>query len=216
MLPEDSRHGSYAGANAHWASGVPICEPCKAAATKYHKARKLRLLAGQEPHVPILGTRRRIQALSAIGWSYNQIGEVIGVTRNNVRRLATDETYTKVTRETAEKVKECYRQMSMTLPDNSNRRRDYFRTRATTLGWAPPLAWDDIDNDPEPIIVTKAKDEQIDEIAVQRFLSGDDVALTHTERRAVLFAWEKAGRSLASLERRSGWNVARMRREVAA
>lgn len=222
MQPDDKRHGTYAGANAHWHSGTPICEPCKKAATVYHKVRKLNILAGKSTRVPITGTRRRIRALCALGWSYNQIGQMAGFPRENVRRLATDEARTHVTVEVANKIARVYDEKSMTLPDNTNRRLNYFRNKAKASGWLPPLAWDDIDTDPEPSTRKSGyvPDEQandIDEVAIQRFLSGDkSVTLTRTERYAVFNAWRAEGRPLSELERRTGWNTNRMRRQVAA
>jgi DNA-binding LacI/PurR family transcriptional regulator len=53
--------------------------------------------------------------------------------------------------------------------------------RALAKGWVSPLAWDDIDNDPEPV-TTEATDE-IDEVAVTLACDGQKVKLNPVERR---------------------------------
>lgn len=35
MTPDDARHGTYAGSQAHRRQGVPICEPCRNARNEY-------------------------------------------------------------------------------------------------------------------------------------------------------------------------------------
>lgn len=39
MLPDDPRHGTTAGANAHYAARVPLCQPCKDSRREYQKTR---------------------------------------------------------------------------------------------------------------------------------------------------------------------------------
>jgi hypothetical protein len=142
----DPRHGTYAGANQHWITKTPICEPCGQAAYRYVKKCRLDKESGAPRSVPVLGTRRRIQALGALGYSYNQIGRAVGVDRSLIMRWATASDRVLVHSATANKIAAAYEQLSMTLPDNSNNRRDYFRLMARRKGWVPPLAWDDIDD----------------------------------------------------------------------
>ena len=222
MRTDDARHGTYAGANAHWGTGVPTCEPCRAAATRYQKERKLDQLQGRDRTVSLMGTRRRIQALAAIGYSYNQIAVALKIDRRAVSRWATvtDET---ITSREAARVARLYERWCMTLPDDSNHRRDYFTREARRKGFLPPLAWDDIDdpnNNQVSILPEKVSDRSkilIDEVVVQRVLSGvKEVMVTTAERHEIVRRWPSTGRSLAELARLTGWKVERYGRGEAA
>lgn len=84
--------------------------------------------------------------------------------------------------------------------------RSYARTVAKKNGWLPPLAWDDIDRDPEP---PTAEPVYLDEVVVDRILAGDRLDATPAERAEVVRRWLNTGRPLADLERLTGWNGAR-------
>lgn len=222
MLPDDKRHGTRAGYYAHRRDSESACQPCRDAAARAERARQWNLLNGtHEIKKNAIGVRRRLQALSAIGWSWTALSSEMGCSRTRIYELAN--LAEKVAPETHKQVADLYERLSMTLaPTRTRAERDgatKARTKAARNGWAPPLAWDDIDNDAAPNIdqANQLDETEIDEVAVQRFLHGDQqVPLTRAERRAVLIAWEKAGRPLNELERRTGWNTARMKREVAA
>lgn len=85
------------------------------------------------------GTRRRLQALVAIGWPQAHLAARIGWSPSNFGVLIHDREL--VTAATAGLVRDLYDDLSM-QPGPSERARTYARKRA----WAPPLAWDDIDN----------------------------------------------------------------------
>lgn len=85
------------------------------------------------------GTRRRIRALQAIGWRTGEIAKASGTTAWQVQKLA--RTAVLVSVGTATAVAGAYEQLSGT-PGPS----DEVRRRSLTKGWAPPLAWDDIDD----------------------------------------------------------------------
>lgn len=86
-----------------------------------------------------LGTNRRLRALSAMGWLDSEVGGVLGVRPWTVMKLRTAFT---VKPAEAAGVAAAYDALSMKIPpdDASHRQR---RSRARTLGWEPPLAWDD-------------------------------------------------------------------------
>lgn len=217
MLPDDKRHGTYAGHMAHEASGVPHCDPCKDARLRYNKRLRLDHERGIRRSLPITGARRRLQALCALGHTQKSIAQRLGVSPQRVHQWTCDEKYGRIYPASHDSIVELYDELSMVVPTGSMSTRT--RNDALRRGWAPPLAWDDIDNDGAPNINQRyARDSGlIDEVAVQRFLHGDhQVPLTRAERRAVVIAWEKAGHPLNELERRTGWNVARMKRQVAA
>ncbi|MFC5802756.1 hypothetical protein [Streptomyces formicae] len=90
--------------------------------------------------VDATGTRRRIQALAAIGWEIRALAPHVGVTEFALRRIAADELKL-VRASTADAVARMYRQLSRT-PGNSVRARNLARKK----GWHGPMAWDDIDD----------------------------------------------------------------------
>ncbi|WP_157680191.1 hypothetical protein [Mycobacterium dioxanotrophicus] len=89
-------------------------------------------------HVDAIGTTRRIQALVALGWTQGQIAAELGTKQTAVSAIALRG---KVTAETAIAVKELFERWSMTLGPSS-----LTRLRAIAKGWAPPLAWDELDD----------------------------------------------------------------------
>lgn len=142
MTPDDPRHGTVAGYGAHRRSGFPICEPCRRANTMYHKRRLI-----QPPKkTSSLGSRRRVRALEALGWSQPVIAKEMGLAGagsfNSIFRSST------VTSTRAAKITEVYERLSMTIPEG--RDAEVTRRRARKAGYAPPLAWDDPDLDPKP------------------------------------------------------------------
>lgn len=88
-----------------------------------------------------VGTRRRLQALVAIGWTQRLIGLELGVVQSRVKALTHQDG---VTARVAFEVRDVFDRLSMTVgPSNQT------RIRAAAKGWLPPLAWDDIDNPDE-------------------------------------------------------------------
>lgn len=89
------------------------------------------------------GTRRRLQALVAIGWSQNLLASSLDIQRGNFTLLTTD----RVTAKKALQVKELYDQLWDTPPVEHDRwaRQSASRARnyAKCHGWVPPMAWDD-------------------------------------------------------------------------
>lgn len=118
---------------------------------RYEKAGRLARLRGGRA-VPALGAQRRLQALMRLGWSSHRIATEAGLPhRNHVWRILHGQKgkpTTWIQRSTDEWVREVYDRLSMTVPEG----RYVARTRAYAerMGWPPPLAWDDIDNDQEP------------------------------------------------------------------
>ena len=151
------------------------------------------------------GTRRRIRALQAIGWTRQSIADAAGIdievimnaTRKKVR----------VYGRTAERIRRAYNRLSMRPGPSVLGRR-----RAVAKGWPPPLAWDDeaID-DPAagPADVESADEPIIDEVLVWRALDGIKVEASRAERKIIVARWRASGRPLAQLDRLQGWNVHR-------
>lgn len=85
-----------------------------------------------------VGTSRRLHALMALGYSTAMIGEELGTPQNAVSAMAKREFVTAATRAA---VAELFERWCMT-PGPS----EITRRRARMSGYAPPLAWDDIDD----------------------------------------------------------------------
>lgn len=90
------------------------------------------------------GTRRRLQALVAIGWSQSRLGAAIGITPGNFHRTMRSH---QVTVATAKAVRELYEREwnnPQTGDDwHSKTAATRARKHAKAQGWVPPLAWDD-------------------------------------------------------------------------
>lgn len=158
--------------------------------------------------VDATGTKRRIQALIAMGWTLQEVStDAGGYTKNWCHLILNQET---VTSTTAAKIAAVYERLSMTVPTGPYRQRT--RSRAARNGWLPPLAWDDIDTDEAPPVADETK--EIDPVVVERILAGDwRCKTTLAERYEVIRQWSRPD---LELERHTGWNVARLRRKMAA
>lgn len=90
--------------------------------------------------IPSTGATRRIQALVSIGWTQTELGRRIGWTTANLNRITLGQV-DNITRATYKLINDLYDELSM-RPGPSQRARNLAARRS----WAPPLAWDDIDN----------------------------------------------------------------------
>lgn len=96
--------------------------------------------------VDAVGTRRRLQALCALGYPQKLLGKLIGMPQ---RQLSAFNYQDRVAAVTALRVAQVYERLHMT-PGPSDLCRQYARRR----NWIPPLAWDDIDDpDEQPDLV---------------------------------------------------------------
>lgn len=133
MTPDDPRHGTTRG---HAAGCRQDC--CREARNEdERRRRKYRQVLGVHRRIDGTGTRRRIQALWAIGWTSQHIAnacgwgtpqavtEVVGVRRD-------------VYASTATTIARVYDLMSMTPGPSAKNHRE-----AARKGWAPPLSWDE-------------------------------------------------------------------------
>lgn len=150
--------------------------------------------------VDATGTRRRLQALAAIGWPFRALADPLGYRDPTaVARLAHPST-ARVNARTAAAVTTLYDRLSMTPGPSS-----HTRGRAIRAGWAPPLAWDsdaDLD-DPGAAPDLPGADDQADadsatydHVAVDLALAGrlpPEVRLRPPERAEALRRLDAAG-----------------------
>jgi hypothetical protein len=175
-------------------------------------------------HVDATGTRRRLQALVAVGWAQAWLARELRRSPANLRRSMTSES---VTARTAQLVNQMYERLWDAPPPRQTTAQrtasDAARAHAAQHSWPPPLAWDDIDEDfdvdpnqPD----TSGDDGDLDEIAIERAITGDTrVRLTHAEQIEVVRRLSDRGRSIrtiAALLSTSKRTVSRHRRQGSA
>ncbi|WP_299960495.1 helix-turn-helix domain containing protein [uncultured Modestobacter sp.] len=158
------------------------------------------------PHsrVDATGTRRRLQALAAIGWSPELLADKLARRPSSLRCSMTSPS---VTARTARDVAALYERLSNTPPLRATSKQcaavHAARAHAVARGWSPPMAWEDIDTDPcpRPTGVASSPDD-VDEIAIERALAGDGIQyadLTAFEQTQVVQRLTERGRSLRDI-----------------
>lgn len=162
--------------------------------------------------VDATGTRRRIQALMRLGWRVADMADRgPWGTGDAVLEMLSRQRVTVVN---ADHIARIYNTLCMTVgPSTANQR------RGVRNGWAPPLAWTNIDTDlaPDYGAVTPTRDatgkpipqdpDDVDDAVVWRILHGEwRRSCTVAEKRAVVARYKG---SLSDLERLTGWRVER-------
>lgn len=93
------------------------------------------------------GSRRRLRALVARGWTMTRLAEGLGMKVSNLAPLVSGTGEAQVTQAFAERVRALYEDLWDAEPpcDNSAQRGAVSRARklAAERGWPPPAAWDD-------------------------------------------------------------------------
>ena len=137
-------------------------------------------------------------------------------TDRTVRTLRRVLTAQQVTADTARCVAALYEQLRAARPprrtDTERAAADRAVGRARTAGWRPPLDWDDIDTDQDetdqpPTRISASGtagvdpntlvrgDTCLDEVAVQRAMTGERLPLTNSERREAVARLTRQGLS---------------------
>lgn len=168
------------------------------------------------PHalVNARGSHRRIQALVARGWSRTRLAGLLGVS-NLTAMLKTSS----LTQQKADQIAALYEKLWDKTPSFNSTHEAVGARRAMNFArrnrWAPPLAWDDIDNDEAPAIA----DEKValDEMAIELAMLGEPVKLNGAERRAAvthLHAKRWSDQRIAATLRIADRTVLRIRQEL--
>lgn len=157
-----------------------------------------------------VGIRRRVRALTAMGYSAAVIAEVAGLSRTAVLTVRKDDEATFVRRPTATAIRAAYDALHMKLPPNTTPRDRAVVTRSKALaarnGWAPPLAWGEIDNPTEQPVTghDPAQYDSDDLLAEWDHLRGLGVPMHHAARQlgvtpsAIEKAVERVGRRVVA------------------
>jgi transcriptional regulator with XRE-family HTH domain len=116
--------------------------------------------------VPAVGSRRRVQALVAIGYTYEEIAAGSGVGKGAIYKIANG-VNEKLAPETADKVAAGFDALS-TVPGTSQRSIKLAREQ----NWYPAGMWDDIDDENE-VVDCPVDPDDVDEILVELFIKGE-------------------------------------------
>lgn len=122
-------------------SEATIRSAVKGRAVQQDTARRiLAIRPGGKVMVPSCGAARRLQALSAIGWSLTTLAELCGLDRRRLEDLRTP-AHARVQVDADRTIRDLYDRL-WDMPQDGQRARQVI-TRARTRGWLPPLTWDD-------------------------------------------------------------------------
>lgn len=156
------------------------------------------------------GTRRRLEALQAVGWSLAEIAPLCGVSRRTLHGVM-DRPAVQVG--TARAVRDVYSKLwdqePPTFTDAQRRSVDLTRRRAAQQGWLPPAAWEDelLDQPDEQmwaVLNTRVAKWRLADLrrAAESFDAGDRSPLTvaaarECERREAALAARKSRQEAA-------------------
>lgn len=128
--------------------------------------------------VDATGSRRRLQALMALGHTLPDIARLVGVGISSLQQTV-DGRWARIKTTTATKIGRVYRQLSIS-PAPESRVAEQARNDAMAKGWYGPMAWADIDDpacvpDPnEPVAPMSVHPNDVAELAAQGL---DDAAI---------------------------------------
>lgn len=156
------------------------------------------------------GTIRRLQALHAAGWTSAYVMRQAGMEAEPGKRALRGE-HTTFQAHSREAIADVYDRLEMQTPP-PGRHTTRARNRAKREGWAPPLAWDNIDDPNEQPTVDAPPAAGIDEIAIWRRLNGDKtVKLSKAEQDE---AWRRWTGTYHQFEQTTGINVLRAKKRI--
>lgn len=211
-MSPDSKCGTTQGYDAHMRDRTEPCADCRSAAAAYEYRRRIDGILGRTRTEHNVGTSRRIQALVALGYTFGQIGAAVGRSQDWAAKIAhRRDSIVRTT--TANRVDELYRDWCMKEPDVSTGKKKwaaaYARSTARKHGWAPPLAWDDIDDPDEQPNLGGNSVDHIDHVIVDRLVAGERVVSTSAEKVEAMRRWLAGGGSERALCKAHGWKDGR-------
>lgn len=180
------------------------CLPCRRARkvqlTDYHR----RKAEGHEFSVSSERSRRKMNALRALGWSMSDVAKILGVRKQAITNALERDT---IRATTAERLDRAYDELEMKIPpDNHITRR--VRSMAAKAGHLPPLAWEDID---AGVLADQGGDGwdkgRLDMVLVERCVYEQDFTARTTvhEKVEITRLWLALGRSNQHLCQLTGW-----------
>ena len=211
------QHGSR-GAYNRDGCRCAACTAANALAGRRHRRRRAeQAWHGTAAWAPAIGTRRRLQALAAVGWSAAQLANKLAVTRGAVASLRVTG-QDRVLATTAAAIAALYEDCWWRTPPG--RGRDLARTETWAIrhDWADPSRWHGRDLD-DPAAAPSALVDDVDPVAIAQAIAGRRVRLTRLEQRVVADELTRRGASAhaaADAIGRSARTVVRYRNRAAA
>lgn len=145
--------------------------------------------SGASLNISARGARRRLQALHARGWMAEDLAPAIGIPAVALERTHWQAT---ISPRVHAIIAAAYEVLWNATPPCTPLAREHEMARAAANGWVPPMAWDDIDTDPEPQF-GETDTEILDDVAVAEAVAGHRPHLTHAERLAAVRHLHAAG-----------------------
>lgn len=189
-----------------------------------HRATRERIV-GAGTNWTVVGLQRRLQALTALGWSMLAVSQEGGLSLESVKKLRRAKRRSFVRRDVAEAIVETYDRLHMRIPPDGPSKSKTLAD-AKLKGWPPPLAWTNIDDPDEhpsgvghqPRYRNDNRDTtECDPVVVDRILAGDwELPCTPAEKAEVGARWVAAGGSTYRLEQLTGWRLSRYYKKGAA
>lgn len=173
------------------------CAGSKRAKASYDKA--IRTGRAKPRLVDPTGSRRRVQALAAIGWPLGMICLRMGLVSSKPPRFLYEGKTISV--RSAEAIARIYDELSMTPGPSTSTRK-----RALRKGWPPPLAWDDDSiDDPEAKPAGHVTTKNVDELAVLLAVRGQlgDRKLARVDAHEAIRRMRERGVPTAEIARRA-------------
>jgi len=188
----------------------------KATVRRSSRDRILAAAATTAPATPI-GIQRRLQALSVAGWSMMVVSKMSGVGRDSLHDLRGCATRQFVRAHVSRAIVEVYDRLEMQVPPR-NRSSSETRNHALSQGWAPALAWDDIDDPTEhptevlldqPLTQWVSRQNSsttvVDTVKIDRILGGEwKLPANPVERVTVIRQWQAKLAAAVAAGTRSG------------
>lgn len=168
-------------------------------------------------YVDVRPSSNRLRALTRLGYTQRALEDITGLTRNCLAPIL----YRKIPRihsTTHATIRDAYDTHAMRIPAGATRgeKTGIARARrfAETNGWAPPFAWDDIEQpDAAPVGMgrdrSRHKDKTFDHAVVERLLAGETVPATPVEKQEAIRRWVAGGGTATSLAATHGWQNGR-------
>lgn len=133
-------HGTVSGYTHHRCRQ----DCCRRAKTRDQKTRRLAELYGVQYTLPAWPLQRRTQALACLGWSPTALETETGVSYRVIDEIRAGR-QARANTKTDRALRAGYDRLCMTIGPAPRT-----AAHARRQGWAPPLAWNDIDGDPTP------------------------------------------------------------------
>jgi DNA-binding CsgD family transcriptional regulator len=157
---------------------------------------------GTSTWMPAVGSRRRLQALAAMGWSTSQLAARLGVTRSAVAQLRSAGQH-RVLATTASAVSDLYDDCWWRTPPGPERDHARTETWAAKHGWLPPWRWHERDLD-DPSAAPLPLDQVVDHVAIEETIAGRRVPLTKAERQLIVTELQRRGVTAGEIAERLG------------